>query len=147
MVLIDQINEKDRKQRLPGMYSHILSRSEKHREMRSLIEPPMHLDSELCPGIQFADWVAACVGRAIDYQLLVDSPFGWVADSSNLKNLNRVFTHDSKLHFYNRSVDDINHSRIFHRERPVYPRVSGQNISSVTDPDTLRKMRAMASRG
>ncbi|ROZ62771.1 DUF3800 domain-containing protein [Kocuria soli] len=144
MVLIDQINEKERKRRLPKMYSHILGRSTQHREMRRLIEPPMHLDSQLSANIQFADWVAACVTRAIDYQLLVDSPFGWVADSSKLKQMNGTFTHDSKLHLYGRSVDDINHSKIFHRERPLYPKVDGHTISSQTDPKTLRRLRAMA---
>lgn len=37
------------------MYAHILGRSSEHKEMRRIIEPPMHLDSELSTNIQFAD--------------------------------------------------------------------------------------------
>lgn len=61
MVIIDQINEKTRAERLPNMYGHILGRASDYPEMRRIIEPPMHVDSQLSANIQFADWVAACV--------------------------------------------------------------------------------------
>lgn len=70
MVMIDQINEKTRAQRLPRMYGHILGRAAEYPEMRRIIEPPMHIDSVLSSNIQFADWVAACVNRCIDFQLI-----------------------------------------------------------------------------
>lgn len=47
LVMIDQINEKSRAERLPRMYSHILGRASEHREMRRIVEPPMHIDSQL----------------------------------------------------------------------------------------------------
>ena len=54
LVMMDQINEKSRKQRLPVMYSHILGRAAEHGEMRRIVEPPMHIDSQLSSNIQFA---------------------------------------------------------------------------------------------
>ena len=58
LVLMDQINEKSRKRRLPAMYAHILGRASWHEEMRRIVEPPMHIDSQLSANIQFADWSA-----------------------------------------------------------------------------------------
>lgn len=54
MVVIDQINEKTRAERLPNMYGHILGRAKDFPEMRRIIEPPMHVDSQLSANIQFA---------------------------------------------------------------------------------------------
>lgn len=51
MVMMDQINEKARKQRLPQMYAHILGRSSDFKEMRRILEPPMHVDSRLSANI------------------------------------------------------------------------------------------------
>ncbi|WP_245569498.1 DUF3800 domain-containing protein [Agrococcus lahaulensis] len=45
MVMIDQINENQRSERVPNMYAHILGRASSHPEMRRIIEPPMHVDS------------------------------------------------------------------------------------------------------
>jgi hypothetical protein len=73
LVMIDQINEKTRAARLPLMYSHILGRAADYPEMKRIIEPPMHVDSQLSSNVQFADWVAACVTRAVEYQLIKDS--------------------------------------------------------------------------
>lgn len=70
LVMIDKINEKTRVERLSSMYGHIFSRAADHPEMRRIVEPLMHIDSKLSANIQFADWVAACVTRAIDYQLV-----------------------------------------------------------------------------
>ncbi|NLT30538.1 MAG: DUF3800 domain-containing protein, partial [Propionibacterium sp.] len=78
LVMIDQINEKDRATRLPRMYAHIFARSAEHAEMRRIVEPPMHIDSELSSNIQFADWVAAIVSRALDYQLIRETKYTWV---------------------------------------------------------------------
>ena len=78
LVMLDQITEKTRSERLPNMYGHVYARSTDYPEMKRIVEPPMHVDSALSSTIQFADWVAAFVSRALDYQLLVDSPHGWV---------------------------------------------------------------------
>ena len=40
LALIDQINEKDRIDRLPRMYSHIFGRTGAHPEMHRIIDPP-----------------------------------------------------------------------------------------------------------
>jgi len=80
MVLIDQIKEKIRAERLPRMYGHILGRAAEYPEMRRIIEPPMHVDSVLSSNIQFADWVAACVTHAIEYQVIKESPYRWVTE-------------------------------------------------------------------
>lgn len=115
MVMIDQINENQRSARVPNMYAHIFARAESHPEMRRILEPPMHVDSILSPNIQFADWVAACVTRAIEYQTIRASPYQWVAASRAVDAVRGAFTHESKLHLWNKSVDDLNHSQIFHR--------------------------------
>lgn len=36
-------------------------------------------------------------------------------------DLRRAFTHESKLHFNERSIEDINHFCIFSKSRPLYP--------------------------
>jgi hypothetical protein len=98
MVMIDQVNEKTRSARLPVMYSHILGRAAEHPEMRRIIEPPMHVDSVLSANIQFADWVAACVGRAVDYQLLERSVHRWITGPRIADAVRGAFTHESKVH-------------------------------------------------
>ncbi len=75
IVMIDQINENQRSARVPNMYGHILGRASSHAEMKRIIEPPMHVDSVLSANIQFADWVAAFVTRAIEYQVSDAAPF------------------------------------------------------------------------
>ena len=65
LVLMDQINEKERRQRLPLMYAHIYGRAANHPEMRRIVEPPMHIDSQVSSNIQFADWVAALVSERL----------------------------------------------------------------------------------
>jgi hypothetical protein len=119
MVMIDQINETDRAKRLPNMYGHILSRAAERQEMQRIIEPPMHVDSVLSSNIQFADWVAAAITRAIDYQLIRDTKYSWVPDHFN--GLRGSFTLESKLHLWHRGLDDFHHSRILDRVRPVHP--------------------------
>ncbi|WP_144710217.1 DUF3800 domain-containing protein [Curtobacterium pusillum] len=121
MVIIDQVNEKTRAARLPAMYEHILGRAADHPEMRRIIELPMHVDSRLSANIQFADWLAACATRAVEYQLLRESPYGWVTTCRELEALRGAFTHESKLHLRHRSVDDFHHSELFRPQRPLHP--------------------------
>lgn len=146
MVLIDQINERTRSERLPVMYSHILGRAEDHPEMRRIIEPPMHVDSVLSANIQFADWVAACVSRAIDYQLVVDSRQRWVVDPRAFPTMHSAFTHESKLHLWQRAVADLNNSDIFDRARRVHPSARGHLVGAGIDPAVARRIKAAAER-
>lgn len=136
LVLMDQINEKARKQRLPMMYAHIFGRGAEHKDMRKIVEPPMHLDSHLSSNIQFADWVCALVKRAIEYQLVPDSRYAWVPEVRHLEVVRGAFTYESKLHLYQRDVGDINHSRVMYKSRPVVdgltPRVhSEENLAKL----------------
>lgn len=148
LALIDQINEKDRIDRLPRMYSHIFGRAGAHPEMRRIIEPPMHIDSKLSAGIQFADWVAACITRGIDYQLIRSSRHKWISDATSndglLRDVRRAFTHESKLHLHQRNIGDIHHSEIFNRRRSLHPSPQGHLLGESIDPDTARKIRGIA---
>lgn len=144
LVMIDQINEKTRIERLRLMYGHILGRASDFPEMKLIVEPPMHVDSGLSANIQFADWVAACVTRAIDYQLIEESRFRWITDVA-LRALRGGFTHESKLHFRQRSLSDLHHSQVFHRDRPVHPLPSGQLLGA-GHVERLRKIKAAAER-
>lgn len=146
LVMIDQINEKTRAERLPRMYSHILGRTSDYREMRRIVEPPMHIDSQLSANIQFADWIAACLTRAIDYQLDYDSPYQWVTNDKNIKNVYGNFTHESKLHLWERAVSDFHHSEIFRGLRPLYKRPHGHQVGDQLSSETLRRMKAAAER-
>ena len=145
MVMIDQINEKARAERLPLMYSHILGRAAEFPEMRRIIEPPMHVDSELSANIQFADWIAACVTRAIEYQLIKDSPYSWVATCKELSGVRGAFTHESKLHLCQRTLRDLNHSEIFRSDRPLHPEPKGQLLIEA-NAEKLRRVHAAAMR-
>lgn len=146
MVMIDQINENQRSERVPNMYGHIFARGTTHPEMKRIIEPPMHVDSILSANIQFADWVAACVTRAIEYQLIEDSPYQWVAATTAVDAVRGAFTHESKLHLWSRSIEDMNHSEIFKKERLLHPTAQGQLLGSGVPSDALRKLRAAAER-
>lgn len=146
MVLMDQINEKARKQRTSEMYRHILGRATEHEEMRSLIEPPMHLDSVLSSNIQFADWVAAIVSRAVNYQLIFVSKYDWVSDEKVYERMRGSFTYESKMHYYQCSVKDVNHSGLFSRNRPLYPPIDGHLIGDARYSELLRKMKARAEK-
>lgn len=147
MVVIDQINEKTRAERLPNMYGHILGRAAEFEEMRRIIEPPMHVDSVLSSNIQFADWVAACVSRAINYHLIEDSPYGWVTSKGQLlPAVHGAFTTESKLHLWHRGVSDFNHSDIVRANRPLYPVTDGHRIGATLDPAIARRLKAAAER-
>ncbi len=145
LVMIDQINEKTRIERLRQMYGHILGRASGFPEMKLIVEPPMHVDSRLSANIQFADWVAACVTRAIDYQLIDTSRFRWITDATALRALRGAFTHESKLHFWQRSLEDLHHSQIFYGTRPVHPLPAGQLLGA-GHAEQLRRMKAAAER-
>jgi len=114
--------------------------------MKRIIEPPMHVDSVLSSNIQFADWIAACTTRAIEYQLIKDSPYEWVAATKAVESVRGAFTHESKLHLWKRSIDDLNHSEIFKKDRPLHPAAHGQLLGSAVDPSLLRKVKAAAER-
>jgi hypothetical protein len=144
MVMIDQINEKTRAERLPNMYGHILARASDFPEMKRIIEPPMHVDSVLSSNIQFADWVAACVTRAIDYQLIADSVYSWVTEPKRVPAARGAFTHESKLHLHKRSIPDFNHSEVFRAARALFPTPTGQLLGAALDATTLRKIRGIA---
>lgn len=119
LILMDQINEKSRKQRLPQMYAHIFGRSKEHPEMRRILEPPMHIDSELSSNIQAADWICALIKRAIDYQLIEDSRYNWLPESPEVQEAKGIFTFESKVHLYQRSIQDIHNAQILYGARPV----------------------------
>lgn len=144
LVLIDQVNEKQRAERLPRMYAHILGRAGGFPEMRRLVEPPMHIDSQVSSNIQFADWVAAIVSRAIDYQLVKDSHYSWVANGC-LRTLNGKFTTQSKLHLNQRDIGDLHHYDILRADRPVLP--SDSSVFVGLDPDMRAKLHRMHAKG
>ncbi len=121
LIIIDQVDEKTRRSRLMDMYAHILGRAVQFPEMRRIVEPPMHVDSELSTNVQFADWVAACVSRAIAYQLTQQPRHRWIVRSSTAAAVRGAFTYESKLHLHQRSIADLNHSEIFREERPLFP--------------------------
>lgn len=140
MVIIDQINEKTRVERVASMYAHIFSRAGDFPEMRGIVEPPMHVDSSLSSNVQFADWVAAAVTRAIDHQLNDSSTYAWVTDPRRLASMRGSFTYESKLPLWNRGVPDINHSELFYRERRLAPSVQRQLLGTAVDPAAAEKM-------
>lgn len=144
MVLIDQINESQRAKRLPNMYGHILSRAAERHEMLRVIEPPMHVDSVLSANIQFADWIAAAITRAIDYHLIESSLYSWIP--SELAALRGTFTFESKIHLHQRSVEDITHSSILSTTRPLFAAVQGQRVSHTVDPGVLRRIYGASQR-
>lgn len=146
MVLIDSINEKTRVQRVAEMYSHIFSRAAEYPEMHAIVEPPMHLDSALSSNIQFADWVAAYVNRAIGRQLIEDSKYKWISRDSLNHTVRGNFTHESKLHFHNRSVRDLHHSEILKPFRPLYPRNDGLSVQQRVGAENMRRIKAAAER-
>ena len=144
LVMLDQVNEKTRRERVADMYAHVFRRTAEYPEMRRVIEPPMHIDSILSANIQFADWVAAFVSRAIDFQLVRTSKHQWVTDQDLFPCLRGSFTYESKLHLYERSVRDINHSHVLDRHRPLHPVPGGHLFGESVDPAVARKMRAVA---
>lgn len=142
MVIMDRVNEKERSRQTSDMYAHVFSRSQEHEDMRRIIEAPMHLDSRISPCIQFADWVAACVNRAIDYQLIKDSRFTWIPDL-DLAAL-RPFTFESRLFLYRSSSYGFLKSDLFHRHRPRFDSPTGNRVASVLSEQEETRLRIKA---
>ncbi len=145
LIMMDQINEKSRIQRLPTMYAHILGRASEHREMRRIIEPPMHIDSSLSTNIQFADWICSLVKRAIEYQLVRDSRYHWVPEAKQLTVAQGSFTYESKLRLCHRTIADLNHSEILYSARPLFDAVA-QSPLNEENMRKLAKVRAATIR-
>lgn len=147
LVMIDQINEKDRAKRLPKMYEHILGRARDHPEMKRIVEPPMHVDSALSSNIQFADWVAAAVSRAVERQLLVAEVQRneWIP-ATLAKPLTESFTRESKLHLDNRAHRDLHGAQIFSSSRPLAGRDNTRRILDKVPLEQYRLIKAAAER-
>ncbi len=145
LVLMDQINEKSRKQRLPGMYAHIYGRGSSFPEMWRILEPPMHVDSKLSTNIQFADWVCALVKRAIEYQLVDDSRYAWVVQEFAVSHPTKIFTFESKLHLHERTIEDLNHCAILKSERPVIDSITQNDRNKAALERVLSAARAATS--
>ena len=137
----DMINEKQRFHQVTRSYAHIYSRIKDHQEMLRILEAPACIDSELSTNIQCADWVAALIGRACDYQLVLNSSYRWVADSF-IADLRGGFTYESTLQFHRRSIDNIHHIRILDRARPHLDSLTGMSAENLS---RLQLVHARAS--
>ena len=83
------------------------------------------------------------IKRAIDYQLVEDSRYAWIAEARELQAAFGAFTHESKLHLWQRSIDDLHHSEVLNRERRVIAR-SGSLLQKEENQRMLERVR-MAS--
>lgn len=128
LIMMDQINEKQRASRVADIYAHIFSRAQEFPEMRAAVEPPMHIDSALSSNIQYADWIATAVSRAMDYQLERDSKYDWIPQALKSHMHHRI-THESKLRLWQSSLPDLNHFDVFKTERPFLDRASNGSMS------------------
>ncbi|CAB0978580.1 hypothetical protein FRC0485_02054 [Corynebacterium diphtheriae] len=104
--------------------------------MRRIVEPPMHIDSQLSTNIQFADWICSLAKRAIEYQLVEDSRYSWVPTAEALTPTRGSFTYESKLRLYHRAIDDLNHSSILRTTRPLF----NSKINQTLDEENRRKL-------
>lgn len=143
MVMMDQINENERKPYMSAAYSHIFSRRSEYPEMDKIVEPPMHIDSSISSNIQFADWVAAFLSKFIFYQL--DDGWKHYISKDHMNELLsiKIFTFDSKMHFYG-YTDDIHNSRILYKFRPKFPQVHNSSISM--SPESWERIQKVARR-
>lgn len=136
LILMDQINEKQRAARVAEIYAHIFSRAQDFPEMRAVVEPPMHIDSALSSNIQYADWIASAVGRAMDYQLDRGSKYAWISEA--LKgHMHQRITYESKLRFWQSSLPDLNHFDVFKGERPYLDRFGNGTLT----PENLARLQ------
>ena len=144
IVIMDTENEKERVVQVQNSYAHVFNRAADpdHGEMRRLIESTMHVDSKLSANVQFADWVAAAVRRAFEYQLLEDSSFDWVPTAFE-DLMRRKPTIESKLYLSHSrgGVRDLHNSDIFARERPALAMSISQRLSP---EDRIRMEEAKA---
>lgn len=115
----DMINESQRKAQVARSYANIYARMKEHQEMRRILEAPAYIDSELSSNIQCADWIAALIGRACNYQLNPSSAYAWVGDTFR-EQLRGSFTYESTLQFHERSMENIRHSELLSRSRPFF---------------------------
>lgn len=135
----DMVNENERYQQVRRSYAHIYSRIRAHQEMRRILEAPAYIDSELSTNIQCADWIAALIGRACDYQLIRNSSYKWVAEIF-FSYLRGDFTYESTLHFHMRSIDNIHNSKILDRARPLFDTLTGMS------PENLQRLQLVHAR-
>ncbi|WP_437584276.1 DUF3800 domain-containing protein [Paramicrobacterium sp. CJ85] len=145
LIVIDQVNEKQRAERVANMYKHIFARSRRYPEMAAIVEPPMHVDSTLSSNIQFADWIAASIGRAIDYQLFRDSRFGWIPDALG-GHMHHNITFESKLKLWNSSLDDLHHFDVFRKSRPLLPHITGQLVGDANRAQLTKAIHLASTR-
>lgn len=145
LIMMDQINERQRAEQVSRTYAHIFARSKDFPEMESAVEPPMHIDSALSSNIQFADWVAAATSRAIDRQLEPESVFGWIPDAL-AGSMTHKITFESKLRFWQSSVSDMNHSQVFQFARPALDRLGSGSMTSEDLAKLQRVKHAAAKR-
>ena len=113
----DMINESQRKAQVARSYANIYARMKEHQEMRRILEAPAYIDSDLSSNIQCADWIAALIGRACNYQLNPSSPYAWVGDTFR-EQLRGSFTYESTLQFHARGIENIRHSELLSHSRP-----------------------------
>ena len=135
----DMINENERYHQVRRSYAHVYSRISEHQEMRRILEAPAYIDSELSTNIQCADWIAALIGRACDYQLIRGSSYKWVADTF-YRTLHGHFTYESKLQFNLRSIDNIHNIKILDRARPHLDSIAGMS------PENLQRLQKVFAR-
>ena len=132
IVIMDAVDEKHRTLQVQNVYAHIFTRTAQpgHDEMRRVIESAMRVDSRLCANGQFADWIAASVRRAFEYQLLEESRFDWVPTAFE-DLMRRVPTNESKLYLDHPrgGVREIHHSAVFASERPALAMSVGERLA------------------
>ncbi|MEL4503316.1 DUF3800 domain-containing protein [Luteococcus sp. H138] len=112
LILTDSITDKTRQEVVAGMYAHIFNRSKRELgrpEMLRVVEAPLHIESKLNSGIQFADWICALTARLAYWQLVPDSDFTWASEKFS-DTLRGHFTYESKIH--RPSGRDINTSEL-----------------------------------
>lgn len=107
LILMDSFTDKTRQELAAKMYAHIYSR--KRTEMKRIVEAPLHIESKLNAGIQFADWICALISRASHFQLVKESEFDW-ASTHFQGSLQGGFTYESKLHLL--YGEEVHHSNL-----------------------------------
>lgn len=126
MILMDQITEKSRVELVSSMYAHIYGRS--RTEMQRVVEAPLHIDSKLNSGVQFADWICGLLSRASHYHTVKESPFSW-APTLFAGAVRGLFTHESKLHLL---AGEVHHQDLFSTtpfcSRPLSPTAVGRRV-------------------
>lgn len=134
LLIMDSIEDKARKEVVAEMYAHIFNRSRKHHErpeMLRIVEAPLHIESKLNNGIQFADWICALTARISHWQMVGDSPFGWAPEKFG-DTLRGHYTYESKLHLL--TGRDINHSGLLQPDAGQYAHDTiGGNVQLPTD--------------